>query len=602
VFRKTKILFPILITIISIYVSSCANQSSPQGGPRDTIPPIIITSLPENKSLNYTDKVFEFQFDERINADQRISKMIITPRTENKFKVYTKKNLMILTFEENFGDTTTYTLNFADGVGDITENNPVENFSLAFSTGPTIDSIYINGNVKNIYNNLNQKNILIALFDIDDTLNIFTGKPKYFTKTNEEGNYRIENIKNGNYKLYAFLDDNKNLTNEPATEPHGFMSDTLKLAISLDSVQIKVQLIDASQPRFVRAKTTGRYFDILYNKYCKKYSFIKIDSTNNLPIPANHFTNSNTIIRFYNNDKFKHDTDSLQLAINFYDSLNNQLTDTVFVKFRESKRKKDAFTMKVLPTGKNINENLKLSFTFNKPIKFFNKDSLILKYDTIKVINIPDSTYIWNKNKTTLTIQTTLDKSYMPREIERIKLEIAIADSILALTQNDSLLAINKDTLEIETKNPNQLITQKGQKSSHQRKLKNEIRLYIPETTFISIDNDSSEVKNIKYKFKEVEDFGILSGKITTTYKNYFLQLTDPKYNIIRELKNVKAYKFIEVKPGKYTFRIMIDSNNDGKWSSGNILKNIEPEPVWFYPEVLDIRANWEVENLDISF
>lgn len=568
--KENNFIFPILIIIINIYILSCANQVSPQGGPRDTIPPLIIASIPKNKSINYIDKTFKFEFNEKINTDELTSKLIITPRIENKFKVYTNKNIMVLTFEKNFKDTTTFTLNFADGVGDITENNPVKNFTFAFSTGPTIDSIYLKGNVKNLYNNENQKDILIALFDIKDTLNIFTGKPKYFTKTNEKGNYLIENIKNENYKLYAFLDDNKNLINEPASEPHGFISDTLNLNTSLDSINIKIQLIDASQPKFIRSKITGRYFDILYNKYCNKYFVKKINNTNKLNIPANHYAKKNTIIRFYKDDSFQYDTDSLELIVDFYDSLNNQLTDTVFVKFKKSNRKKSEFIMDIFPSDKTINENLELMLKFNKPINYFNKDSFILKYDTIKIINIPDSTFIWNETKTKLKIQVHLDKTYLPKEIERIKHEIALADSTKS---NEKGIGI-----------------------------KNVIKLYIAQATFLSVDNDSSEVIKLKYNFKKEDDFGILSGKITTDKKSYFLQLTNPKFKVIKELKNVKDFNFNQVIPGKYTFRIMIDKNNNGKWSSGNILKNIEPEPIWFYSETFDIRANWKVENLNITF
>ena len=613
-----KYIFPFIIILVSLYIYSCANQGSPQGGPKDTIPPILVKSIPANKSLNYKDKVFEFEFDERINADKLTSKLNITPRIENKFKVFSKKNKLILTFEESFADSTTYTLNFADGVGDLTENNPVENFSFAFSTGSVIDSIYINGRVNNLYDDEIAKDILIAIYDIDDTLDLFTGKPKYFTKTNELGLYNIENIKNGNYKMYAFLDDNNNLTNESKDEPHGFIQDTLNLNSSIDSLFIKVQLMDASQPKFVRAKNTGQYFDVLYNKFCYSYEVTKVDSLNSLNIPASSLIKENTIIRFYKADSFQYGTDSLQLVINFSDSLKNQLQDTVFVKFNESKRKSAPFKMTVFPTDKNIEEALTLKLKFDKPIKFFNTDSLIIKYDTIQNIAIPDSIQKWNSNKTILNINLVLDKALIPKINEKLLAEKILQDSLLALIKPDTIVALDSLSKEVSIKpdtsilknrfsieNPKNL-NPKGKNSEHKKtslkQYKNQIIISIKQGSFITVDNDSTEAKTVNYNFKTEKELGILRGKITTTHKNYFLQLTNPKFEVIQQLKNPVDFQFNKVKPGKYTFRILIDNNNDGEWSPGNVLKDIQPESIWFFVEVFDLRANWIVENLDITF
>ena len=89
-----KHVFPIILLYLILYLFSCANQGSPSGGPRDTITPTLISSLPTNKSLNYQERVFQFEFDERINADQLKTKLNITPLTENKFTVYIKKNIL----------------------------------------------------------------------------------------------------------------------------------------------------------------------------------------------------------------------------------------------------------------------------------------------------------------------------------------------------------------------------------------------------------------------------------------------------------------------------------------------------------------------------
>lgn len=575
-----KHVFPILLIYLIIQMGSCANQGSPSGGPRDTIPPTFISSYPANKSLNYQGQEFEFEFDERISADQLNTKLNITPLTEVKFNVLIQKNILNLKFEEPFDDSTTYTFNFADGVGDITEKNPVINFTYAFSTGPIIDSIYVKGKIRDLYNDKVEKDILISLFAINDTLNLFTGKPRYFTTTDEEGNYFIENIKTGLYKIYCFEDEDNSLKCDPQKERHGFLADTLNLFTSKDSINMSIQLIDASEPKFVRSKNTGLYFDILYNKYIQKYSLSQIDTKSNLKIPPNGFYKENTIIRFYPDGSLRNDIDSLQIRINAIDSLGNSLTDTVHIKFKESRRKPEKFSLNVKPQNNStIDKTTNFQIDFSKPIKSFNSDSLIISYDTIRYLKIPDSLFIWNNRRTKLTFEQTVDKNYIPQQVKLFLDNQHQLDSIAKANGDSTTSALTTP----QSKNPSLP--------------KNQIILSVKKASFISIDGDTTELKESKYPFLNPEKTGKISGLIETGYASYFFQLIDKNYKVINQLNSPKEFNFPNVKPGSYSFRVLIDANNDGNWSSGNILKNIEPEPIWFFPqEHSALKAGWELD------
>lgn len=574
-----KHIFPLLLLLVIIYISSCANQGSPSGGPRDTIPPTFLSANPANKSLNYKKREFEFEFDERINADQLRTKMNITPFTENKFKVLVKKNILNIVFDDDFEDSTTYTFNFADGVGDITEKNPVVNFTYAFSTGPIIDSIYVNGTVHDLYNNEALKEVLVALYSIEDSLNLFTGKPRYFTQTDDEGHFQIENIKTGKYRLYAYEDQDKNLKNNPQKEKHGFIADTLDLYTSKDSLSIKLQLIDASEPEFVRAKNTGQYFDVLYNKFMDTYTLSKIDTTVSMPIPANGFFKDNTIIRFYPDGAVPIEKDSLQVKITSSDSLGNYLTDTVYVQFKSSKRKPESFNFSYTPDTKfKIENSIKFKLKFSKPIIQANYDSISISYDTLKSFTIVDSLFRWNTNHTLLTFETALDKNYIPNQMLQFENE---------QLRLDSLARANLDPTDTTTAIPPPI---------QFSPLPNQILFKIKPAAFISIDQDTSEVSERKYEFLQPENTGLISGEIETIHPSYILQLVDTKYNVIAQVKNPTQFKFKNVPPGKYSFRMLIDSDNNGNWNPGNILKNIQPEPTIFYPETMDLKAGWEIE------
>lgn len=572
-----KSIFPLYLLSISIYIYSCANQGTPTGGPRDTIPPLLIESVPSNKSTNYTGTAFKFVFDEKVNADKLKSQLLITPHIENKFNVKVRKNELTLDFDDKFSDSTTYTLNFSDGLVDITEKNPAINLSFAFSTGPYIDSIYVNGKITDLYTNEAQEEFIVGLYQITDSLNLLEDKPRYFAKTNEQGQFLIENIKNGFYKILSFKDENRNLILNPESEPHGFLADSIDLTLSQDSIRIPTQLIDASTFKFIRSKTTGRYFDLQYNKSFISYDIIKLDSSQVLQLPPNNRVKGNKILRFYPHETFRYDIDSLGIIVSAVDSMFNSSMDTVYVKFAESARKPEKYTSKLQPrSGTSIDPLVIHTYAFSKPIQTFNKDSIKISYDTLKTQSIPDTTIMWNTNNTTLKFETLLDKNYLQIQV-------------------DTLLAIYGDTTLTDS-------VSIAKREYYSQIKTNQVTLSFPKGTFISVDNDSTEATTYTYTFKSLDQMGSVSGNVNTSLTSYTLQLVDTKYNVIEEIRNSDTFNFPFVKPGKYTIRVMIDNDENGKWSYGNILKDQTPEQVYFYTEVFDVRANWQLENIQISF
>lgn len=572
-----RALFHINVLFILFYIWSCANQGTPTGGPKDTIPPTLTQSLPQDKSINYTQKEFQFYFDERINADNLQQELVITPLIENPYKFKYRKNFVTIKFENDFDSATTYTLNFANGIVDVTEKNPPLNFKLAFSTGPIIDSIFVSGQVIDLFKNEIVPEAVVSLYHISDTLDLLTGRPRYFTKTDEEGNFLIENIKDGYYKIYAFLDANGNLINQPQEEPHAFLKDSLDLSTSRSDLILRTQLLDITPLKFNRGKFTGIYFDLEYNKYLEKYKLQVFHNPLRLPVPANNLVANNTTIRMYYDSAFRYDLDSLGFLVTAFDTLQNNSTDTVFVKFRSSRRKPATFSSQLTPTSfTKIEKQLNAKIVFDKPIKNINLDSTRLSYDTLFYRYLPDSIFKWNINNTTLQFSLELDQSWFSNKLDSLR--TLYADT----TNKDSIYQYQRTYLaSIDS---------------------NKFDLVIPKSSFISVENDSSQLFTHSYAFKQIDDYGTVSGQVITDETSYILQLVSPEYNVIQELNTPKKYKFRNIPQGKYTFRVLIDSDQNGKYNYGNLYRNEAPEPIFFYDESFDLRANWQLEKIDIQF
>ena len=574
--------FLYLIFLFTSYqlFTSCANVTQPTGGPRDTIAPIRLVTIPEDKSINYKGKSIIMEYDERIKVAKIKDQLIITPLIESDYEYTVNKNTIKLTFEEPFQDSITYTLNFRESIQDITESNPTTDNKFTFSTGSFIDSMSIEGYVKELLTYDTLQNIVVGLYRAEDTITIFNGSPYYFTELDEDGKYLIENIKNGSYMLYAFLDENKNLSLETNKEAYGFVKDTILLDSGLVKKNIDLIRLDLTEFKLMTVLPSGKYFNANFNKYIIDYNITPINTKHQI---YTNLTKENRSIRFYNNFT---DIDSLQVSFTAIDSIESEIIDTVFVKFSESKRKTEEFDITIYPEkNTSIETLLEYTIEFNKPILTVNSDSIFIQFDTTKIVYIHDSIFEWNNQRDQLSFEIKIDKSKADTILSR--------RTKLNQLKKDSLQAVEK---EIQVKKQ---ISKK--KKDNLPKINSGLQLYFGHGSFFSVDQDTSSSIGYNYKFIIPEDNGIQEINIQTQYENFTIQLLKENFEIEKEIINQKSILIKNIKPGQYKIRVLIDANNDGKWSPGNMLKQIEPEPVYIYPDALIIRADWQT-SLDLTF
>ncbi|MFW5773724.1 MAG: Ig-like domain-containing protein, partial [Tangfeifania sp.] len=134
-----------------VIISSCANQGMPTGGPKDTIPPVLIHTEPDYKALNYEGGEVRLTFNEFIIPDAVSEKLVVSPPLEKRPTILTKLKTLIIRFNEELKDSTTYSLDFKNSVVDNNERNPLENLRFSFSTGDVYDSLRVAGKVLNSF-------------------------------------------------------------------------------------------------------------------------------------------------------------------------------------------------------------------------------------------------------------------------------------------------------------------------------------------------------------------------------------------------------------------------------------------------------------------
>jgi hypothetical protein len=509
--RIYLIFFPLLY--------SCANIQAPTGGPQDVAPPKLEYSLPADRTLNFKGRDIILRFNENITANNIQEQLQITPAIESPYKVKIHKKEVLVHFDKDFDPNTTYTFNFRNAIQDITEKNKANNILISFSTGAYMDSIQLSGKVIDLKTNIPIEKASVELYDVKDTIGIKDHKPLYFIQTDN---------------IFAITDKNNDLMYQEG-EKIGWIRN---LNLNKDTAGIEILLFsqDTKAPNIIGTTSMDTKYEIRFNEGIVVRKIINLKDS----LQTFHYSqkeNGKSIYLYNSTNTF----DSIPVSISVKDSSGNLLDKKMNIAFDKKTKNKEQLQIRIEPIDRKLDPGIiSIKMIFNKPIVTFNKKTIILDADSLK-LNIPDSNYTWNQSKTEI----------------KISLKIKKADTI---------------------------------------------SLYTYKETFISADKDSLPEQKIKFTFSKEEDVGIISGTITTSEKNYILELADINNKVVNRIKNATKIKFQNIKPGEYSLRVIIDSNNNGNWDTGDPDKNIEPEKIIYYTEKIKIRANWEIENINFKF
>jgi len=555
-----------LITLILMNLN-CANQRTPTGGPKDTIPPTLTSTVPINATLNFNDNWIEMSFDDDINTTALKKNLIISPRTELKYSLKSRKNTLRIEFDAPLLDSTTYTFNFLKGVTDITEKNPVVNLALALSTGPYIDSLYVMGRVTELYTQQPATGVLVGLYPYSDSLDLTVNKPLYFTTTNDSGLYALNNIKDGAYKLFAFTDDNNNFSFEPNTESYGLLPSFFNLTQNMDSVDLVINLINSDPLTLISSQSFGRYFNIRYSKPITSYNITYLRPYN---YTFHHqLQDEFTSVRLYPplDSLVDYSLDSTQIIITVRDTLKQLASDTLNIKFKSSTRSPDKPSSQVTvnAVGPSLYE---LSLSFNKPIDLFDSLNILVKTDTLlPITNLFTDNYRWDNSRTTLSFLVEIPWPYLQDSLNSTLQRLHLKDSLIPDSRNLKQTNIVFDS-----------------------------------ACFVDADGLALSKTIVSLKKKVSEDFGTLIIKADTEKASFIIQILDEQNKIFAEQVNQKNFTIDHLKPGSYTLRVLIDDDLDGVWSVGNFRDDSTPESIYLYPKSTKVPSNWEISIDNLSF
>lgn len=587
-FLKRHILFSLILVAISLIAVACANMASPTGGAYDLEGPKVVSSNPGFNATQVKKGKIVIEFDENVTIERPSENVIITP-PQKAFPVINTVNRKVnVELRDTLLPNTTYTIDFTNSIVDNNEKNPIENFSFSFSTGDVVDSMAVSGKVLTADNLEPVKGIYVGLHsNLNDTA--FT-KTKFerISRTNESGDFTIRGVAPGKYKLYALDDSNRDYIYDNPSEAIAFMETIIEPASERASrfdttyVDKEKKVIDTvvavQYTRFLpdnivlRTFKSGfqRQFLQKHERTQNKLSLFFGAPTEMPQVEPLNFdgnkdwfimerTLKNDTITYWIKDKEVMAIDTLSIRLTYLktDTLNQSLpvTDTLTFMDRTRKPVKD---------DKKKEKKKKEGESDEPEITFLNiVNNLSSTWDTYKSISLLFEEPITDTLSNKIKLQQLRDTVYhdIPFQLE--------ADSV----------------------NPRKYTIR------NKWGYNNEYRIQIDSASIYSIYGLWNNKIDQKFKVKAEDQYGQLAIRVAGIDSiPSFMELLDKSDKPIRKTRvidNIAVFRDLD--PGSYYVRIVLDSNNNGIWDTGDFQKGLQPEMVCYSPKEYKIRAFSEV-------
>jgi hypothetical protein len=588
---RIKSILPLLVGLSLFYLifyTSCANIGSPTGGPKDSIPPVVVKTIPELRGTNFKGTDVRFTFDEYIIPDEIREKLVISPPMKKKPVIKMKGKTLIVEFAEDLRKSATYSLDFKDAVADNNEKNPIESFRFSFSTGATFDSLRVSGFVKNALSQEPVEKAIVMLHREKDYTAFIDSIPDYIGTTDKEGFFMIDNIAAGEYRLYALTDADNSLTYNSKSEKIAFAGSpvipTARYILRNDTI------VKGSDTLLV----TGHTEFLPETQYLMMFEEESFDQY----LDASKRTQNNKCEFFFSESL----SDSFQVNL-------IKPKPTKEWKFLESNLKRDSITVWLTDTIISSRDSLQFELRYEV---LDSLNQLVVKHDTIELVyTAPKAAKTKRKkNETpevpTITLSTNINNS-AHNIYQRIQIEAP--EPLLSFDLSKIRLFSLDDT--IKTQIP--ITVEKDTNSI--RKYYIEQR-WKPDSRYI-FQVDSAAARNIygypnkkieeKFKIQKEDYYGKIYLTISGLNGPAIVQLlaNNKDEKVLQKIQILEDGKieFPYLKPDKYIIRMILDSNRNGKWDTGFLADSLQPEEVIYYPKVIKVRSNFEFkENWEIKY
>ena len=585
-------IIPVAFILGSVMFShSCANTTTPpSGGPKDTIPPVIVKLDPMDGSVNVPTRKtkLELTFNEYVVVKDPKS-LYLSPPLEKAPKYKIQNKSVVVYFENDLDSNKTYTLDLTNAIADNNEGNMYPGFTLVFSTGDQIDSMMVTGTVQDCNTLQPIKGATVMLYKDHADSAVFLKRPDAAVKTDDWGYFCLRNIQDTLYRMYAIIDENNNNIYEAETEKVAFIDTLVRPLMKVNDSLPELAKYDMKDTLNCLARKSEYELNIFREKPSKQMIVNKErigERTAYITFMAPYAQIDSIWMRGVPREKlitqFNLEQDSLEIWVND----PRKQPDTLFLYVNYMKTD----TLGVLNP---FTEEIKLVKPRTLPGKTARKD--IKKEDTTAVFTIDAK-------------PENVEQYGFVMEFKYPVVESAF-DSLgfrfLNPRQQESKgeYTVTQDTLNLRK----YVVRPKAKLLPGY-----EYFLKVPHRKFKDVNgfyNDSTEVK---VTLPNDDKLSTMILKMTNVKNKYIVDLLDEKRtNVLRSyiIDSDQDLIFPYLKTGKFSVRITEDLNRNGLVDTGILLEHKQPEKVRFYkledgtflidiPEMVEVEQNIDIETL----
>jgi len=582
--RINRALIKIIVLSSIMYFWGCANPVSPTGGPLDETPPQVVISVPPNYSTFFSRKRITLTFDEFVKLKNPNQQVLISPPFKNRPTYKLRGKTLIIDFDEDLYPNTTYSIFFGNAIVDLTEENPLSDYQFVFSTGAYIDSLELRGEVVDAFNLKPRENVFAMLFQMasdtvtQDSIPMLL-LPIHVTKTDKEGKFRIQNLPDKEFILFALDDMNNNYRYDQPGEEIAFVDNLVR-----PEVQIPVRVNDTiANSDSLQIKINGFYQDSIRLKeqtlsFFKMFMFRQVDSTQRrIALQAFYPPSFQLVYRmplinpriFLLNDSLIDDWKIMQPGV---------IGDTLMVWLNETST--DTLRITVWDDTTPLDT---LMVAFTRAREQFERSSRPRRGAQEKVSRLEVKNNLRGR---------TLDPGRNFR--------LFFNEPLVSYNFNNVFFVAGKDTMNGAPLVPAN-VSNTVFKLDYTMEEDTWYEFIFPDSILFNIHNITNDSLKVSFTTGKISDFGklILNINIPENEAPFVVQLMDDKEKVLKEvyLESSGKVEFEYLRPGNYIVKAIEDAWRNRRWDTGVYVNKRQPERVFYYPGAIQVRANWDVEE-----
>ena len=572
---------------------SCANtKASPSGGPKDTIPPVIVGVQPAwgDTMFPLTNGKIRIKFNE-YTVVKDAQAILLSPPQKKKPKAKVKGKEIVITFQDTLKPNTTYTIDFGQGLADNNEGNIAPQYVHAFSTGDTLDSMYICGTVLDAENLTPVKKALVSLYTEFRDSSTMLLLPAAAGRTDDWGFFTIRNIKPRPYWIYACTDENNDYLYQLGDEKIGFLNDSIiPYTVMRDSIY-ELMSFDMKDTLYCQARQSQVELAVFKEFQSKQY--IKDKGRKNERQGYVTFSAPNVELKSFqilgvdSTDiimQFSPQRDSFDFWLNSQYPPEDSLFMTVVYMKTDS-------TGNLALTSENLAAAVSKEFAAKAKSEEGRKAA---EADTLTDLKINLE-------------EANVEQDGISLEFSVPIVEMAL-DSIVLLTTNTRN---QTDTTAFTFVQDTTSLLKYLLQNSEEYKPGYKYELIIPEATFWDVYHRKNKEAKKEFQLPNTENLNTLTVNLSgTNGKRFLIELTDDgckkvfrKYEVLKD----GTYYFPYLQDGKYAIRLTEDRNNNGLFDTGNLLKWQQAERMKLYKlpdgtSKLEIKEQMDlIQDIDLT-